>query len=247
MNVALRRLVTAVIGLSALTACAQTTAQTGTAAPENAAPWATDFEVDPAQMASVGRNPYFILEPGYFVVLRDDAGNQLTITVLDETKVVAGVETRVIEERELAKGKLVEVSRNYFAIHKVSRDAFYFGEHVSMYKDGKVVGREGSWLAGVDGAKAGLIMPGDPKVGFRHYQELATGIAMDRAEILSTEESVETPAGKLDHCLKIEETNALKANELEYKYYAPGVGLVREEQMLLVEHGTRRPKGAAKK
>ena len=247
MNAAFRRLVSAAIGLSALTACAQPTAQTGAAAQEEAATWASDFTVDPAQMVSVGRNPYFILEPGYYVILRDDAGNQLTMTVLDETKVVAGVETRIIEERELAKGKLVEVSRNYFAIDKVSRDAFYFGEHVSMYKDGKVVGREGSWLAGVNGAKPGLIMPGDPKVGFRHYQEQAAGVAMDRAQILSTEETVETPAGKLDHCLKVEETNALKSSELEYKYYAPGVGLVREEQMLLVEHGTRRAKGAAKK
>ena len=186
MNVAMRRLVTVVIGLSALSACAQTTAQTGTAAPENGAPWASDFDVDPAQMASVGRNPYFILEPGYFVVLKDDAGDQLTITVLDETKVVDGVETRIIEERELAKGKLIEVSRNYFAIHKVSKDAFYFGEQVNMYKDGKVVGREGSWLAGVNGAKAGMIMPGDPKAGFRHYQEQATGVAMDRAAEVQT-------------------------------------------------------------
>jgi hypothetical protein len=92
-------------------------------------------------------------------VLRDQAGNQVTATVLDETRVVAGVETRVIEERELAKGKLVEVSRNYFAIHKPTRNALYFGEEVDMYEDGKVVGHGGSWLAGVDGAKAGLIMP----------------------------------------------------------------------------------------
>ena len=99
-----------IVGLCVLAACARSTAQSA------AAPWAMEFDADPAHMASVGRNAYFILEPGYYIVLRDRAGNQVTATVLDETKVVAGVETRVLEERELAKGQLVEVSRNYFAI-----------------------------------------------------------------------------------------------------------------------------------
>jgi hypothetical protein len=240
MNRVVRHLVAAALGVSALAACAQTTPK------EAASPWATDFNTDPANLSSVGRNPYFILEPGYTIVLRDHAKNQVTVSVLNETKIVAGVETRVIEERELAKGKLVEVSRNYFAIDKVSQDVLYFGEQVSMYKNGKVVSTEGSWLAGVDGAKAGLIMPGQARVGYRHYQEQAPGVALDRAEILSTGETLETPAGKLEHCLKVEETTDLASREREYKYYAPGIGLVKEEQMLLVEHGTR-PQGAAGK
>ena len=244
MNTTSRRIVAVAIGLSAIAAGAQLAAQ-GAAAKADA-PWATDFDTSPANMTSVGKSKYFVLEPGHYQVLKDDDGNQVTITVLDETKVVDGVETRIIEERELAKGKLVEVSRNYFAIHKASQDAFYFGEHVDMYDDGKVVSSEGSWLAGVDGAKAGLIMPGKPKAGYRHYQEQAAGIAMDRAEILSTKETVQTPAGKLKNCLKVAETNALKTGELEYKFYAPGIGLVREEQMLLVEHGIRRPEQGAK-
>jgi hypothetical protein len=235
MNEAFRRLVSIVIGLSALAAGAQTTA------PGTAAPWATDFDADPASMTSVGRNPYFILEPGYYIVLRDRARNQVTITVLNETRMVAGVETRVIEERELAKGKLVEISRNFFAIHKVTRDALYFGEEVSMYKNGKILSHEGSWLAGVAGARAGLMMPGQARVGYRHYQEQAPGVAMDRAEILSAGETLKTPAGTLEKCLKIEETTTLASSEREYKYYAPGIGLVKEEQMLLVERGTRHP------
>src|SRR6266540_2665469 len=63
------------------------------------APWVTDFAIDPAQLASVGRNPYFILEPGYFLILREGA-TEIVVRVLDETKVVDGVETRVVEERE---------------------------------------------------------------------------------------------------------------------------------------------------
>ena len=241
MSKTLRRRVAAVIALIAIAASARA------ATPGEATPWATDFDTDPANLASVGRNPYFVLEPGHYMVLRDKQKNQVTITVLDETRMVAGVETRVIEERELAKGKLVEVSRNYFAIHKTSHDVFYFGEDVDMYKKGKVVNHESSWLAGVGGAKPGLIMPGEARVGYRHYQEQAPGVAVDRAEILSNQETLETPAGKLVNCLKVAETTALESGELEYKYYAPGIGLVKEESMLLVEHGTRHPEKPASK
>ena len=242
MTRAIRGLVVIFIGLSVPVACARSAALGDTA------PWATDFDADPAHLTSVGRNPYFILEPGYYIVLRDQAKNQVTVTVLDETRVVAGVEARVVEERELAKGQLVEVSRNFFAIHKDSHDALYFGEEVDTYKDGKVVGHEGTWLAGVDGAKAGLMMPGRARIGYRHYQEQAPGVAMDRAEILSTSEKLDTPAGKLANVLKVEETTLLESGEHEFKYYAPGIGIVKDEQMLLVEHGTRHPsKGAAGK
>ena len=79
--------------------------------------WTDTFPVE--EFSSTGANPYFILEPGYTVVLtgRDDGKSaHLTITVLNETKTVDGVETRVVEEREVLDGELVEVSRNYFAI-----------------------------------------------------------------------------------------------------------------------------------
>ena len=226
--------------LCALAAMVAIAASAQSSAPSGPAPWATDFDADPAHLTSVGRNPYFILEPGYYIVLKDHDKNQVTISVLDETRIVAGVETRVVVERELARGKLVEVSRNFFAIHKVSHDAMYFGEEVDMYKDGKIVNHEGTWLAGVDGAKAGVMMPGEPRVGYRHLQEQAPGVAMDRAEIQSVSETLKTPAGKLSNVLKVEETTELASNELEYKYYAPGIGIVKEESMLLAEHGNRK-------
>src|SRR6188508_448623 len=79
--------------------------------------WTRDFPLEPQDLAASGRNPWFILEPGYQLVYRDGT-EELTITVLPETKIVSGVETRVVEERETKNGALVEVSRNYFAISK---------------------------------------------------------------------------------------------------------------------------------
>src|SRR4030095_6201749 len=99
-----------------------------------------------------------------------EGGNeQLTITVLDETKKVDGVETRVVEERETKNGKLGEVSRNYFAISKRTNSVYYFGEDVDIYKDGKVVNHEGGWLAGVKDARFGLMMPGQATLKAKYY------------------------------------------------------------------------------
>src|SRR5579864_8914052 len=83
--------------------------------------WADDFKVDAKNWVSTGRNTYFVLEPGYQLVLEGEekgAKTVLTITVLNETKKVDGVETRVVEEKEVADGQVAEISRNYFAIDK---------------------------------------------------------------------------------------------------------------------------------
>jgi hypothetical protein len=208
----------------------------GKKAKDELAGWTTRFVVDRKDLVSVGRNPYYILEPGHQLVL-EGGSERLVITVLNETKMVDGVETRVVEERETKGGQLVEVSRNYFAICKRSNSVYYFGEDVDHYKKGKVVSHEGSWLAGVKGARFGLYMPGLPLVGARYYQELAPGAGMDRAEILSVSETVKTPAGVFKNCLKTRETSPLEPATRDHKFYAPNIGLIRDGSMALVSHG----------
>ncbi len=199
--------------------------------------WQEEFNISDCNMLTTGRNPYFILEPGYQLVLEGDE-ETVHITVLDETKTVDGVITRVVEEREWDEGELLEISRNYFAICEQTKDVFYFGEDVDNYdEDGKVDNHEGSWLAGTDGNKAGLIMPGTPKLKMKYYQEIAPGVAMDRAEIVSLDEKCETSAGTFSKCLKIKEGSALNLLEKYYKYYAPGIGLIVDEDLRLTKHG----------
>ncbi len=195
--------------------------------------------VNKTDLSSVGSNQFFVLEPGYCLVLEGKEHGRatlLTITVLKETKVVDGVETRVVEERETANRQLTEISRNYFAISKKTADVFYFGETVDVYQDGKVVEHEGSWLSGAKGAKFGLAMPGTPLLGARYYQELVPTVAMDRAEVVSMTETLETPAGKFEQCLKTEESSPLEQTR-EYKLYAPGIGLIQDGNLKLVRYG----------
>jgi hypothetical protein len=187
------------------------------------------FMVDEKDLATTGRNPYFILEPGFQLVLETpDKKETLTITVLDETKKVAGIETRVVEERETEDGKVKELSRNYFAICKRTNSVYYFGEDTG-----------GAWQHGEKGARFGLMMPGTPLVGGRYYQEVAPGAAMDRSEILSVTETAETPAGKFEKVLKSLETTPLEPKEKAIKLYAPGVGMIQEGAMRLVKFGRK--------
>lgn len=197
------------------------------------------FRVDKSEWASTGANPYFSLEPGTFLILEGKEGDEeikLTITVLNETKVVDGVETRIVEEREEEGGELIEVSRNFFAISKKTNSVYYFGEEVDMYKDGKVINHNGAWESGKDGARFGLMMPGTPMLGARYYQEIAPGVAMDRAVISSLTGTLETPAGKFENCLVSEESTPLEPGR-ESKIYAPGIGLIQDASLKLTKHG----------
>lgn len=201
--------------------------------------WRDTFNLKNCSFASSGANSYFILEPGHQLVLEgheDGELLELIITVLDETKVVDGIETRVVEEREIEGGNLVEVSKNYFAICRPTNDIFYFGEDVDIHEDGEVVNHEGAWLAGENDARPGMIMPGNIEVGLKYYQEVAPGVAEDRAEIVSVNDVLVTPAGNFKQVLKTEETNALEPNEKEYKFYARGIGLIQEEALKLVKY-----------
>src|SRR5262245_6810404 len=102
-----------VIVASALPACARPGASSPSAPSASLgeqSPWVEPTLPAASTLSSTGRSPYFVLEPGYQLVLTDDS-DRLTITVLEETKTVDGVETRVVEERETKDGELVEVSR----------------------------------------------------------------------------------------------------------------------------------------
>ena len=194
-----------------------------------------------------GSNDFFILEPGYRLMLEgeeedDEEDGELVqirveITVLDELETVDGVVTRVVEEREWEDGELIEVSRNFFAICAQTGDVYYFGEDVDDYEDGEIVGHGGAWRAGVDGAQAGVLVPGSPLVGARHFQEIAPDLALDRVEIINFLDSMEVPAGEFETVMFVYETSALSPDDESTKHYALGVGLIQDDEIELTEFG----------
>ncbi|MEE8526788.1 MAG: hypothetical protein V3T72_22875 [Thermoanaerobaculia bacterium] len=191
---------------------------------------------------TAGSNHYFPLWPGYALVLEgeeEDDGELVeissTATVLHETEIVDGVLTRVFEERELEDGELVEVSRNFVAICRETGDLWYFGEDVDDYEDGAIVGHEGAWRAGVDGAQPGILMPGSPMLGARYFEEMAPGVALDQAEIVGMGEEVTVPFGTFTETLETQGTNPLDPGGGDEKFYARGVGNIVDESLQLID------------
>jgi hypothetical protein len=196
--------------------------------------WRQGFDVNKANLKPTGKNSCLPIQPGKLLKLRNPDGDTLTITILNDTKVVDGVTCGILEERETKNGKLIEVSRNYFATDPATQDVYYFGEDVDNYKDGKIVNHESAWLAGEHGARFGLMLPGKPKVGEKFYQEIAPKVAMDRVEVVSIDETVKTPAGTFDHCVHLKETTPIEP-DVSHKYYCPGVGMIKDDDFELVE------------
>src|SRR6185295_16569992 len=97
-----------------------------------------------------------------------------------------------------------------------------------------IVDHDSAWRAGEQGARFGLMIPGHPKVGDKFYQELAPKIAMDRVEIVSTDDTVGTPAGTFEHCLHLKETTPLEG-DVSHKWYAPGIGIVKDDDFELAK------------
>ena len=192
-----------------------------------------------------GANRYFILNPGYQLVLEgEEEGDavRLVITVLHQTEKIVlpdigMVKTRVVEEQHSVNGKLVEVSRNFFAICDETNDVYYFGEEVDIFLSDGTISHDGSWRAGVAGAMPGIIMPGTFLLGSRYFQERAPGVAMDRAEHVEMGLEVETEAGTFEKCVRVVETTPLEPGAESEKIYCPGVGLVGDNAVELVEFG----------
>jgi len=194
-----------------------------------------------------GGNEYFSLDPGTFLRLEgEDDGEPVAVEISVSTRIhpisfhAEGgfmiVRTRVVVEREWVKGELSEVSFNYFASCPNSGNIYYFGEHVSHYKNGIVVDHDGSWVAGENGAEPGLLLPGFFLLGSRYQHEFAPEVSMDRAENVASGLTIETPAGVFEDCVMVLETTPLEPDEEVLKVYAPGVGLISDGQLELVEY-----------
>jgi hypothetical protein len=179
-------------------------------------------KIDPADFTTTIDNEYFPLGPGTIFVYKGGAQHG-EMTVTSDTKRVLGVECVVVDHKEWENGKLIERTYDWFAQDKKGT-VWYFGEDTKEYENGKVVSTKGSWEAGVDGAKPGIIMPANPKVGESYRQEYYPGEAMDMAKVLGLNGSVTVPYGSFDHVLETKEWTPLQPGFSEKKYYVRGVG-----------------------
>jgi len=190
--------------------------------------------IDPADFVAVIDNPYWPLIPGTTFVYEsesDDEVGRVEIAVTHATREILGVTCTVVFDRAFENGLLVERTYDWYA-QDVDGNIWYFGEYSEeIDPNGAVIGTEGSWEAGVDGAEPGIIMPAHPQAGDSYYQEYYEGEAEDEAKILRTHVDMSTNFGEFEDCLKTKEYTKLSPGDVEHKFYCPGIGLVRVEEL----------------
>jgi hypothetical protein len=124
---------------------------------------------------------------------------------------------------------LKEETVDWYAQDKTG-NVWYFGGAINNYMtDGKLIHHRGSWEAGVDGAKPGIIMPGNPRIGETYRQEYFKGAAEDMGTIIATDKKVSVASGTFENCLQTKDSTRL-APTIVYKYYCPAVGYVVFEE-----------------
>jgi len=152
---------------------------------------------------------------------------RIVVKVLGRTKLIEGITATVVRDTVTVDGEVIEDTFDWYAQDLRGR-VWYLGEDTREYENGQVTSTEGSWQAGVDGARAGIVMFAHPEVGEPYRQELYAGHAEDQAKFLTLNTRVATRAGVFAHVRMTEDTTPLDAAITEVKFYAPGVGIVLE-------------------
>jgi hypothetical protein len=183
----------------------------------------------PGEFVSRIDNKYFPLRPGttfLFGGTQEGKARRVSVFVTQKTRMILGIRATVVLDQVLVGGRPEERTFDWYAQDKHG-NVWYLGEDSSDFVNGKWVRSDGSWQAGVKGAKAGIVMKANPIVGSLYRQEYYAGHAEDMAKVLSRNASVTVPYGSFERALETSEWTPLERGVVEHKYYVKGVGNVR--------------------
>jgi hypothetical protein len=188
------------------------------------------LKFDPHNFVRVVDNRFFPLEPGTRWVYKgvEDGEEETNITIVTyDRKEILGVSTVVVFDRVfLADGELKEKTFDFYAQDK-DGNVWYMGENTKELENGKVVSTEGTWQAGRNGAKPGIIMLAHPKIGDKYRQEFLAGEAEDEARVVARGLDITVPYGSFHNCIKTVEWTPLEPGVTEAKVNCPEVGFVK--------------------
>jgi hypothetical protein len=173
-------------------------------------------------------NKYFPLKPGTTMIYEGKSDGDPTrdvFVVTNDTKEIMGITTRVVHDDAYVDEEHEETTNDWFA-QDDQGNVWYMGEYTTDLTTKKNQ-HEGSWEAGVKGAKAGIIMEANPKVGDTYNQEFLKGVAEDKGTVLSLDEKMTVPYGTFSNVIKTEDINPLEPDIVENKYYAQDIGYIK--------------------
>ncbi len=179
-----------------------------------------DLEVGSFDRSTQIDNPWMPLKPGTRFVydgttIEDDGKavpHRIVVNVTDLTKLIGGVRTVVSWDLDYSDGELVEAELAFYAQDRAGT-VWYLGEYPEEYEDGKFVAAR-PWIHGLEGARAGIMMPAGPQLGTPSYAE-GWGPAVgwtDRGQVDQVGQKTCVPVGCYDDVLVITETSATFAS-----------------------------------
>ena len=192
-----------------------------------------DPVVDPADFVDRIDNPYVPLIPASKWVYEGTADGEPEhdeVAVTSERKTILGIPAIVVRDTVSADGAVTEDTFDWYAQDR-NGNVWYLGEDSKTYDHGTLTGTEGSWEAGVDGARPGIVMPAHPKPGDANRQEFSPGVAEDLGQVTHADTRIRVPAGRYRHVIVTKEWSPLEPRIVEQKRYAPGIGLVAEDTL----------------
>ena len=177
-------------------------------------------------------NPWFPLKPGSIYVYRgvkDGKPSRDVMTVTDKVRIIDGAPARAIDDELFLAGALEEKTTDWYTQDN-DGNVWYYGEKTAeLDPSGKVTSTEGSWTAGVNGAKPGIFMFAHPKVGQSAQQESYKGQAEDHFQVVQMNLHVEVPYITATQAMLTKEWTPLEPGVIDHKYYVRGVGTVLEQ------------------
>ncbi|HSS43023.1 MAG TPA: hypothetical protein VLK37_10820 [Solirubrobacterales bacterium] len=187
--------------------------------------------IGPGDFVREVTNPWFPLKPGsvwHYEGLKEGMKTTDKVTATHRTKKILGVTTTVVHDVVSVRGKPEEVTDDFYAQDR-NGNVWYFGEETEeLNANGKPTSTEGSFEAGVAGARPGVLIPGHPKVGLVGRQEFLKGEAEDHFQVLDLKATVSVPFTSTRRALRTREWTPLESATVDNKYYVRGVGTVRE-------------------
>ena len=194
----------------------------------------TDYDRNKFSKSTTIDNRWAPLKPGAQFVTEGGATvdgerirRRVVFTVTDLTKVIDGVRSVVIWDRDYNNDVLVEAELAYFA-QDDDGNVWQMGQYPEEYEDGKLVGTP-AWIAGLEGAKPGILMRADPRLGTSDYSQ-GWGPKVeyaDRAKVLKTGQKTCVTLGCYEDVLLTQEWDEADPAAKQLKYYAADVGNVR--------------------
>jgi hypothetical protein len=186
----------------------------------------------PQDFANRIDNQWFPLTPGKVFEYRGAKDGKQARDVLEVThrhRTILGIRATVIDDRLFLNGHLAERTTDWYAQDK-GGNVWYLGESTAtLDTQGRTISTDGSWRAGVAGARAGIYMPAHPAPGVTGRQEYFKGHAEDQFKVLSLHAHVQTPAVSSSQALLTQETTRLEPGTVDHKLYVRGVGTALEQ------------------